>query len=83
MAAHLSGEGMGGVDHMRDRFAADEVRKARRAAEAADAGWQRVRQRNFGAAGIGIDRADSCARASVGEPVGVACSAQNECARHE
>jgi hypothetical protein len=83
MAAHLGGEGMGRVDHMRDGFAADEVGQTLRAAEAANAGRQRMGQRNFGAAGIGIDRVDLRAKESVGEAVGIACSAENERARHE
>ena len=83
MAAHLGGEGMGRVDHMRDLFAADEVRQPLSAAKAADSGRQRMGQRNPGAARIGIDRVDLRAHESVSEAVGVACSAQNERARHE
>ena len=83
VAAHIGGEGMGRVDHMRDGFSADEVCESRRATKAADARWQCMRQWNFGAACIGIDSVDPRARKSVREVVGVACSAQNERARHD
>ena len=67
MAAHLGGEGMRRVDHMRDALLPDVVGKSRRAAKAADPGRQRVAERNLRAAGIGIDRVDARARERRGE----------------
>ena len=70
------------IDHMRDAFAPNVVGKTAHAAEAADAGRQRLIGGRAGAAAIGIDRIEARARDCRGEQVGVGCSAQNEGARH-
>ena len=82
MPAHLDCKRMGRVDNMGDPLSADEIREPLRAAKAADARWQRMRKRNLGATGVGIDRIDPRTRDFVGELVGLTCSAQNEGAHH-
>jgi hypothetical protein len=73
---------MGRIDHMRDGFPANIFGKAARAAEAADAGWQRLVARSAGASPIGINRIEPRARRGFGEQIGVGRSAQNEGAHH-
>ncbi|GCC47473.1 hypothetical protein chiPu_0031774, partial [Chiloscyllium punctatum] len=58
VAAHLGREGVRRVDHMGDAFTTQIIGKAADAAEAADAGRQRLLGRRVGAAAIGIDRVD-------------------------
>jgi len=82
MAAHLRGKGMRCIDHMRDPRLADEIGKPVRSAETADPRRQRMAERNLRASRIGIDRIDVRARERRRELVRVACSAQNEGARH-
>ncbi len=82
VAAHLGREGMGRVDDMRDSFSTNVFGKAVRAAEAADAGRQRLVRRGAGAPPVGIDRVEPRTRRSVREQIGIARSAQNEGACH-
>lgn len=83
MAADLGRERMGRIDNVRDPLLPEECGETFDAAKAADPRWQCVRQRNPGAAGIGVDCIDVRARNSFREPIGIACSAQYERARHE
>ncbi len=78
IAAHLGGERMRGVDHMRDAFAADGVGQPVHAAEAADTGRQRLVGRRAGATAIGVDGVDACARDLRCELARIGRSAQNE-----
>lgn len=82
ISAHFGGERVRGVDHMRDPFALNEIRKSFRAAEAADPRRKRMGEWNFGAPGIGVDRIDPSARERIRELVGLARAAQNEGACH-
>jgi len=82
VAAHLGGKGMRRVDHMRDAFAAHVIGEPARAAEAADAGRQRLLGRRAGAAAIGIDRIKPGARDLRRKLARIARSAQNEGACH-
>jgi len=82
VAAHLGGKRMRRIDDMRDLSFADEVGETLGAAKAANARRQRMRKRNLRPSRIGIDRVDSFARERCGKCVGVACSAQDEGARH-
>ena len=76
--AHLGGKRMRRIDHVRDALLANEIRKSRRAAKAADPRRQLMTERDLRAPRIGIDRVDLLGHASFSELVGVACSAQNE-----
>ena len=78
MPAHLGRERMRRVDYVRDAFLADEVRKSRHAAKAADPRRQLMAEWNLRAARIGINRIDLLADACRRKLIGVACSAQNE-----
>ncbi len=82
IAAHRGGERMGRIDDMRDVFLTNISGESARAAEAADANWQRLARGRAGAAAIGIDRIASGTCDSFREQVCVARSAQNEGARH-
>lgn len=82
MTAHFGGEGMRRVDHVCDALGTKKICQSRCATEAADARRQRMPERNLRAPGIGIDRVDVFARKGFSEPVGVACPAQDEGARH-
>lgn len=53
VAAHLGGEGMGGVDEMGDGVVTQIGHQPRHAAKAANPHGQRLRQRGFRAAGVG------------------------------
>ena len=82
VAAHLGGEWMRCVNHIRDALATDVVGKAARAAKAADTGRQWLIGRGAGTTAVGIDRVVSCARHPVRKQIGVGGSAQNEGAYH-
>ena len=82
IAAHLGGEGMRRVDHMRDAFPPNVVGKPAHPAKAADAGRQRLVGGRAGAAAIGIDGLDARARDLCREQARVSRSAQNEGANH-
>ncbi len=82
VAAHLGSEGMRGVDHMRDALTANIVGKPAHAAEAADAGRQRLIGGRAGSAAIGIHGVDARACDFRGEQARIGGSAQNEGARH-
>ncbi len=82
VAAHLGRKGMSRVDDMRDSFSTNVFGKAARAAEATDAGRQRLVRRGAGAAPVGIDRVEPRACRSVREQIGIARPAQNEGAYH-
>ena len=69
---------MSGVDHVRDPLAPNEVGEAFGSAKTADPNRQRMAERNLRPARVGIDRIDPLAHERVGEPVGIARSAQNE-----
>lgn len=76
--AHLGGEWMRRIDHVRDVLLANEISKSCHAAKAADPRRQLVAERDLRAPRIGIDRINPLANASFRKLVGVACSAQNE-----
>lgn len=76
--AHLGGEWMRRIDHVRDALLANEFRKSRHTAKAADPRRQRMAERDLRAARIGINSVDLLGDASFRKLVGVACSAQNE-----
>ena len=78
VAAHFGGKGVRRIDHMGDALLADVVGKSHRATKASDPRRQRMAEGNLRASRIGIDRADLLAHEHVREPVGVACSAQDE-----
>ena len=82
VAAHLGSEGMRGVDRMRDALTANIVGKPAHAAEAADAGRQRLIGGRAGSAAIGIHGVDARACDFRGEQARIGGSAQNEGARH-
>ncbi|MEY9236608.1 hypothetical protein ABIF78_008931 [Bradyrhizobium japonicum] len=82
VAAHLGGEGVRRVDHMRDAFAANIAGKPAHAAEATDAGRQRLIGGRAGSAAIGIHGVDARACDFRGEQARIGGSAQNEGARH-
>ncbi|GAA0000125.1 hypothetical protein BRDID11002_01250 [Bradyrhizobium diazoefficiens] len=82
VAAHLGSERMRRVDHMRDAFTANVIGEPAHAAEAADAGRQRLVGRRTGAAAIGIDGIHAGVRDLRGKLTRIARSAQNEGACH-
>jgi hypothetical protein len=82
VAAHPGREGVRRIDHMRDAFTANVVSKSADAAKTADAGRQRLIGRCTGAAAIGIDGIDACARDLRRKQACIGRSAQNERARH-
>lgn len=76
--AHLGSERMRRIDHMRDVFLADEIRKSHHTAKAADPRRQRMAERNLRASRVGINSVDLLADKPVRKLVGIARSAQNE-----
>lgn len=78
VAADLGCEGMGRIDHMREPFLPDGIGKTIRAAEAANAGRQRLIDRHLRSSGIGIDRVEPRSRDGGRQQVGFTRSAQNE-----
>ena len=83
VAAHLDRKRMRSIDNMRDPLPPDVVDQAAGAAEAADAGRQRLHRRCLGAAGVGVDRVKPQARGGLRQTIGVARSAQYEGAYHD
>ena len=78
VAADLGCEGMGRIDHMREAFLPNGIGKTIAAAEAADAGRQRLIDRNLCSPGIGIDRVKSRSRGCGRQQIRFARSAQDE-----
>lgn len=82
VAAHPGGEGMGRIDDMADAFVAKIAGESLYAAEAADAGWQRLGSGRLRSAGIGIDRRDTAVRERAGQIGRFGGASQKEDARH-
>ena len=78
VAADLGCEGMRRIDHMREAVLPDSIGKTIRAAKAADAGRQRLIDRNLRSPGIGIDRVEPGSRNSGRQPIRFTRSAQDE-----
>ena len=78
VAADLGCEGMGCIDHMRESLLPNGIGKTVRAAEAANAGRQRLIDRHLRSSGIGIDRVEPRSRDRGRQQVGFTRSAQNE-----
>ena len=78
VTAHVGGKRMRRVDDMGDALLADEISQSRCTAKAADPCRERMRKRDLRPSGIGIDCVDPRAYEGVGEPVGIARSAQDE-----
>lgn len=82
IAAHLRGEGVGGVDDMGDGFGFEVMSQPVGATKAAHADRQRLGDRSFGATGVGIDRVHASLGQSAGHLCGFGRSAQKKDARH-
>ena len=80
--AHLRGEGMGGVDHMRDLVVSQIGDQAMYAAKAADPLGQGLRHGVGGATRIGKDRVDPSRGKSTGQQAGFGCAAEQKDALH-
>jgi len=83
VVAHLDRKRMRRIDNMRDLMSPDIVDQAAGAAEAADAGRQRLSRRRLGAAGVGIGRVKPELRDGLRQTIGVAGTAQYEGTRHD
>lgn len=82
VAAHLRGEGVGGVDHMGDAFGLQVVRKSFGAAEAAGAGGQGLGHGRVGASGVGKDGVHSLRGEFAGKLARFGGTAEEKDARH-
>lgn len=80
--AHLGREGMRRVDDVGYALGPQVVGKPLGAAEAADAGRQRLRDRRLCASSVGKNRVDAAFREMAGKVGGLGCSAQKKDAGH-
>ena len=78
VTADLGCEGMRRIDHMRESVLPNEIGKATSPTEAADAGRQRLIDRNLCSSGIGIDRVEAASGRFGCQAIGFARSAQDE-----
>ena len=80
--AHLRGEGMGCVDHMRDLLVGQISNQALYAAKAADPLGQGLRHGVGGATRIGKDSVDPSRGKGTGQQAGFGCAAEQKDALH-
>ena len=83
VAAHLAGEGVGGVNHRRDCVLAQIVRQPADTAKPSDPRRQGLLHGRLGASGVGIDGRDARICQAAREQAGLGCAAkQKDGGRH-